>query len=102
MSWWFGALELDRRVSPGDPKEVTSREGGQPEADPLVAGMTPQDIEFIWRAVEALYDTGLHPAIALCVQHMSSCQRIMSLNINWLHGLPPVAPCLAMAACNCA
>lgn len=68
MSWWFGALEFDRRVSPSDPREVTSREGGQPEADPLVAGMTPQDVEFIWRAVEALYDTGLHPAIALCVR----------------------------------
>jgi CubicO group peptidase (beta-lactamase class C family) len=38
------------------------------EADPRDVGMTRDGVERIWAAVEALYRTGIHPAIAVCVR----------------------------------
>jgi CubicO group peptidase (beta-lactamase class C family) len=38
------------------------------EADPQAAGLSARDIEAMWQAVVRLYETGLHPAIALCVR----------------------------------
>jgi CubicO group peptidase (beta-lactamase class C family) len=43
---------------------VTSWEGSE-EVDPREAGL---DQDAIWASVERLYDSGLHPAIALCVR----------------------------------
>ncbi len=57
-----------RHIAPFDPDAVTSREGGQPEADPLSVGLLADDVEAIWAAVVALYRTGLQPAIALCLR----------------------------------
>ena len=34
----------------------------------LHAGFSTEDVEEIWRSVVALYRTGLHPAIGLCVR----------------------------------
>lgn len=39
-----------------------------PEADPRDVGLRAEDIEEIWRAVVRLYQTGLHPAVALCLR----------------------------------
>jgi CubicO group peptidase (beta-lactamase class C family) len=39
-----------------------------PEADPRDAGMTVAGVERIWSSVEALYRSGMHPAIALCLR----------------------------------
>jgi CubicO group peptidase (beta-lactamase class C family) len=44
---------------------VTSR---GPEADPRDAGLTRADVDEIWRAAESAYQTGLYPALALCIR----------------------------------
>jgi CubicO group peptidase (beta-lactamase class C family) len=49
-----------------DPEEVTTK--SHRETDPRAVGLTSQDIEAIWGAVVAFYQTGLHPAIALCIR----------------------------------
>jgi CubicO group peptidase (beta-lactamase class C family) len=38
------------------------------EVDPRAAGLTASDVDAIWGAVVRLYQTGLHPAIALCLR----------------------------------
>jgi CubicO group peptidase (beta-lactamase class C family) len=38
------------------------------EADPAAAGMTDEGVRRIWSAARALYGTGMHPAISLCVR----------------------------------
>src|SRR5690606_19363406 len=50
---------------PEDLESVTAR--GR-EARPRDAGLTRGAVERIWDAVEALYRTGLHPAIQICVR----------------------------------
>lgn len=47
------------------PEEVTRT---APEADPGEAGVTRDAVDKIWRSVVRLYQTGLHPAISLCVR----------------------------------
>lgn len=49
-----------------DPEEVTTK--SHRETDPRAVGLTSQDIEAIWGAIVAFYQTGLHPAIALCIR----------------------------------
>jgi CubicO group peptidase (beta-lactamase class C family) len=49
-----------------EPEEVTTK--SHRETDPRAVGLTSQDIEAIWGAVVAFYQTGLHPAIALCIR----------------------------------
>jgi CubicO group peptidase (beta-lactamase class C family) len=55
-----GMPRLQRVVQPHDPTEVTRR-GDEHD--------THYDIESIWRDVERLYQTGLHPSIALNIRH---------------------------------
>lgn len=38
------------------------------EVDPRSVGVRPSAVARIWNAVESLYQTGIHPAIALCVR----------------------------------
>jgi CubicO group peptidase (beta-lactamase class C family) len=38
------------------------------EADPRDCGMTADAVARIWRSVEALYRSGIHPAIAVCLR----------------------------------
>lgn len=59
---------LATTVRTGDPAQVTSTEGGQPEVDPRDVGLSERDVDAIWRAVVLLYRTGLHPSLALCVR----------------------------------
>lgn len=47
--------------------EVTSEPAGI-EAAPEDVGTVPGGLRAIWSAVEGLYRTGLHPAIALCIR----------------------------------
>jgi CubicO group peptidase (beta-lactamase class C family) len=53
------------RVYPTD--DVTSRDGAA-EVDPHDVGLSSTDVAEIWGSVVRLYETGLHPAIALCVR----------------------------------
>ncbi len=63
MPWRF-RLPFHVRAYP--PAEVTSR--SPKEEDPAAAGLSADDVDAIWHAVVRLYETGLHPAIALCVR----------------------------------
>src|SRR5688500_17722848 len=38
------------------------------EADPRSVGATADGVDRVWRAVERLYASGIHPAIQLCVR----------------------------------
>jgi CubicO group peptidase (beta-lactamase class C family) len=58
---------LEVRVRPYPTASVTARNDAA-EAPPAEAGMTPADVAAIWRATEALYETRLYPAVALCLR----------------------------------
>lgn len=57
---------FETRIRTFPPAEVTTRATEQPPGD---VGLGRDDVEAIWAAVEKLYETGLHPAIALCLRH---------------------------------
>lgn len=59
------AVPLRRCPVPRDLAEVTTRAD---EDDPAAGGLTPGDVDRIWRAVERLYRWGMHPAVALCLR----------------------------------
>ncbi len=56
---------LRRCRVPSDLDAITTR---GVEADPAAAGMTADGVRRIWGATKALYRTGMHPAIALCIR----------------------------------
>ena len=58
---------LETRVRTLPAAEVTSRNDAA-EVEPGEAGLEPADVAAIWRAVEALYETGTHPAIGFCLR----------------------------------
>ncbi|MFI5041966.1 MAG: serine hydrolase domain-containing protein, partial [Acidimicrobiales bacterium] len=53
---------------PTDLDTVTSRNPGA-EVDPREVGVDPAGVAQIWHAVERLYQSGMHPAVQLCVRH---------------------------------
>ncbi len=53
---------------PADLSSVTSRNAAA-EVDPREVGVDPAAVAHIWRAVERLYGSGMHPAVQLCVRH---------------------------------
>jgi CubicO group peptidase (beta-lactamase class C family) len=57
------------------------------ERPPGVVGLREGPVEAIWSAVEALYRTGLFPAIALCVQRRG--ERLLHRAIGHLRGNGP-------------
>ena len=55
-----------RRIRlPGDLEGVTTRGD---EADPVAVGMTAEQVEGIWEAAVHLYESGVHPALQLCLR----------------------------------
>jgi CubicO group peptidase (beta-lactamase class C family) len=50
---------------PDDLRDVTCR---GPEVPPAQVGATSDDIEALWGHIEAVYRTGMHPAIQVCVR----------------------------------
>ena len=56
---------LRRCRIPKDLESVTTRAD---EDDPADVGIERDGVERVWRAVESLYRSGIHPAIALCVR----------------------------------
>src|SRR5271170_7023439 len=73
------------RVYPAE--EVTTR---AQEADPREVDLTPQGMAEIWAAVVRLYETGLHPAIGLCVRRRG--QVVLDRAIGHLRGNEPGRP----------
>jgi CubicO group peptidase (beta-lactamase class C family) len=58
---WLGRCRIPR-----DPSDVLSTAAEVPAPD---VGIAQSRVEQIWRDVEALYRSGVHPAIGLCVRH---------------------------------
>jgi len=50
------------------PRDLESVTTVGDEQDPVAVGMTRDGVERIWEAVSALYRSGVHPAIQLCVR----------------------------------
>lgn len=78
---------IEKLVRPAPAAEVTSRGD---ERDPRAVGVTADDVEAIWRAAEAAYGSGLHPAIALCVRRRG--EVILDRAIGHVRGNAPNDP----------
>ncbi len=76
-------------VRPFRAADVTSR-NVQGEVDPRSVGLSREDVEAMWRSVELLYKTRLHPAIALCVRRNG--EIVLDRAIGHLHGNAPGTP----------
>lgn len=50
------------------PRDLESVTRFGEEVDPSYGGMTEDGVERIWKAVESLYRSGVHPAIQLCLR----------------------------------
>lgn len=74
------------RVYPAE--SVTSR--NPREVEPQAGGLTRAGIDEMWKSVVKLYDTGLHPAIALCVRRRG--QIVLDRAIGHLRGNAPSDP----------
>jgi CubicO group peptidase (beta-lactamase class C family) len=57
---------LNRCRIPRDLADVVGRAEEVPAPD---VGIRQREVEEIWRGVEALYRSGVHPAIGLCIRH---------------------------------
>jgi len=55
------------KVRAYEPRQVLSTDG-QTEVDPREAGLRGRDVDAIWNSVVRLYQTRLHPAVALCLR----------------------------------
>jgi CubicO group peptidase (beta-lactamase class C family) len=60
------ASRLYTQVRVFPPDEVTTRSDA--EVDPREAGLTEAGVAAVWASVVKLYETGLHPAVALCLR----------------------------------
>jgi CubicO group peptidase (beta-lactamase class C family) len=57
------------------------------ETDPAAVGMSGEGVERIWRAAEALYRTGMYPALSLCVQRQG--EVVLDRSLGWARGGGP-------------
>ena len=78
----LSGIPLRRVAVPRDLAAITSR--GE-ETDPREAGMTPAAVERIWRGVEALFRSGVHPAVALCVRRNGVV--VLDRALGWERGV---------------
>ena len=85
--WQLRGL-TSRRVRVFDPEEVTSR--GAPEVEPASVGLAPDTTEAIWSAVVDFYETGFHPALALCIRRRGKV--ILDRTIGHVRGNAPNDP----------
>tara|TARA_Y100001934_G_C12326353_1_gene762805 strand:- start:152 stop:1411 length:1260 start_codon:yes stop_codon:yes gene_type:complete len=67
------------------PHEVTTI--ASDEVDPVSLGISPKDLKAIWNSVISLYQTGLHPSIALCIRRHGKI--LMDRTIGHSHGNGP-------------
>jgi CubicO group peptidase (beta-lactamase class C family) len=71
------------------PTEVTSIHHAA-EVNPRDVGLTPEDVTEMWGAIVRLYQTGLHPAIGLCVRRRG--QVVIERAIGHIRGNAPDDP----------
>src|SRR5262249_38319255 len=81
-------LRVPGHVHAHPPEEVTSK--NPLEVDPREAEREPGDVDAMWRSVVRLYQTGLHPAIQLCVRRRGKV--VLDRAIGHLRGNAPDAP----------
>jgi CubicO group peptidase (beta-lactamase class C family) len=74
-----------RKYAPADVTSISPSEG-----DPARAGLSRAAVEQMWGSVVRLYETGLHPAIALCVRRRG--QIVLERAIGHLRGNAPSDP----------
>jgi CubicO group peptidase (beta-lactamase class C family) len=79
-------FRLAMHVRAFPPAEVTSR-NTPAEVDPRSVGLEAADVEAMWTSVVRLYETGLHPAIALCVRRRG--RVVLDRAIGHLRGNSP-------------
>src|SRR5437660_170295 len=70
-----------------DADQVTTRGD---EEEPQAGGLTAADVDAIWGAVVRLYQTGLQPAIALCLRRRG--RLMIDRAIGHARGNAPRAP----------
>ena len=75
-----------RKIFP--PEEVTHH--SPQEIDPREVGLEREDIESIWREVVRYYQTGLHPALSICIRRQGKI--ILQRSIGHARGNAPDAP----------
>jgi CubicO group peptidase (beta-lactamase class C family) len=80
------SLWTECRVYPAD--EVTTRDAGT-EVGAREGGLTAEGVADIWASVVRLYETGLHPAIALCLRRRGKV--VIDRAIGHAHGNAPGA-----------
>src|SRR6185369_11389255 len=80
---------IRRARVPRDLAAVTTTRAER-EADPRDVGVAPESTAAVWRAVERLYASGIHPAIALCVRRHG--RVILDRAIGHAHGNGPDDP----------
>jgi CubicO group peptidase (beta-lactamase class C family) len=77
-----------RRIRvPSDLDEITTIGA---EAAPDAGGLDEKGIERIWKAVQSLYRSGVHPAISLCVRREG--EVVIDRGIGWARGVGPDSP----------
>ena len=72
------------------PKDLDSVTTRAEEVDPTDVGLTADDIEAIWRSVQDLYRSGIHPAISICLRRHG--QVVLDRAIGHSHGNGPNSP----------
>lgn len=69
-----------------DPTLVTSIDDKN-EVDPKEVGMSESQVQKIWRSVEACYQSGIHPAITVCIRRRGKI--VLNRAIGHTHGNEP-------------
>ena len=60
------------------------------EVEPASVGLTRTQVEKIWHSVEQCYETGIHPAMSVCIRRQG--QIILNRAIGHTHGNEPGSP----------
>jgi CubicO group peptidase (beta-lactamase class C family) len=89
MDLFATARFLPRHIRPYPIEAVESRNVAA-EVPPGAVGLTRAAVDAIWAAATALYRTGLHPALALCVRHRG--QVVLDRSLGHLSGNAPGDP----------
>lgn len=66
------------------PKDLNSITQAKDEVNAELGGMNPKQVQTIWRSVEALYKTGNHPLISVCIRRQG--QIMLNRSIGYVKG----------------
>lgn len=80
-------MSAPRRISVPRHLAPITRRDSEREADPRALGVEPAAVDRIWSRVEALFRTGVHPAISLCIRRRG--RVLMNRSIGYARGGGP-------------